>query len=189
MTPESLAWTDRLRALRPVAYRMLGWVRMLALLSAAAALVLLWLLVGGWLFAGSGRTALSLAVLAALLVPAAGTALAVWSVRGLLALPERLAALPGQAAGAARTSASDLAAARQGGSAVGRATGFLGVLWRLRRVVLDARGTLLRIGGLARFARFGSFGFVFFLGTAFLLNFAVIGLALAAILLRVTGVT
>lgn len=149
--------------------RLLRRVVVLAVVSAGSAGVL-WLLVfGGGVGAGAGRTVGALLALALLLLPAAGTALAVRAVRALLALPG--------------TVASEVRVAFQRGRLSGRSRliGFIGVVWRLRALVVASRGVLF---GLARLVKLP---LVLGLIAAFLANFVVIaaaGLAVAVWLIR-----
>lgn len=149
-------------------------MRGLALLSAAAALLLWSILYAG----GLGRTPLhtlaSLLALGVLLLPAAGTALAVGALRDLFTLPQRLRALPNKAA---RVAVPARRAGTKRQRPLRRLVGFVGVLWRLRGAVRAPRGAAVGALGLARLARLGSLSFALLLTVAFLLNFVIIGAA------------
>ncbi len=179
----------RLRGLVPGVQSLIGKVRVVGVVSAVAAVVLWGVLFGGTVWPLSAKTALALAGLGVLLVPAAGTWLAVLTMREVLELPARLRALPGRVLGSAGETATQAASVARspGRHRGGRLIGFFGVLWRLREVVGDTRGTLLRTAALARAARLASLPFALALVAAFALNFVVIAAAVAAVLVALAG--
>lgn len=176
---------DRLRGLLPLVQRLVGKVRAVGMVSAVAAVVLWAVLFGAVVWPLSLKTAGAVVVLLVLWLPAAGTWLAVLTMREVLALPDRLRALPGRvldSAGETVAHAADVARPSDGTPRSGRLLGFFGVLWRLREVVGDTRGTLMRTVALARAARLASLPFVLLLLGAFALNFVVIAAASLAVL-------
>ncbi|MEM1042126.1 MAG: hypothetical protein AAGI91_05800 [Bacteroidota bacterium] len=185
-TPEpEAASLSRLQRLVPLVQRLVGKVSAVGRVSAVAALVLWGVLCGAAVWPLSARTVLAVVVLGVLLVPAAGTWLAVATMREVLELPARLRALPGRVLGATGETiaeAASVARPPEGEQRSGRLLGFFGVLWRLREVVGDTRGTLLRTVALARAARLASLPFVLVLVAAFALNFVVIAVAVAVVL-------
>jgi hypothetical protein len=164
---------------------LIGTVRLVGVVSAGAAVVLWAVLLGEAAWPLSGRTLAALVALAVLLVPAAGTFLAVLTLDEVLDLPGRLRALPG----AVRDSASEASGHVSGSSMVerrgrvGRLLGVFGVLWRLRGVVGDTQSSWLKTLALVRFARLASLPFALALVAAFALNFVVITAAFFAVLL------
>ncbi len=146
------------------------------MVSAVAAVALWGIWLGAAVWPLSAKTPFAVLALGVLLVPAAGTWLAVGTLREVLDLPARLRAVPG----AVRETAAEAASRASGSSTEGRAgrlVGVVGVLWRLRGVVLDTRGSWLRTVALARFARLASLPFALALVAAFGLNFVVIAVA------------
>lgn len=187
--PASSGLTDRLRGILPIVRGVIGKVRAVGIVSAVAAVVLWAVLFGGVLWPLSGRTLGALVALGVLLVPAGGTLLAVLTLNEVLDLPNRLRSLPGQvrdSASEAATGAADVV--RPGGPKRSRRLfGFVGVLWRLRGVMGDSRGTLARTVALARAARLASLPFVLVLVAAFVLDFVVIAAAVVAVLIALVG--
>ena len=183
-TPAPPGFTERLGSMLPLVRGLIGKVRAIGVASAVAAVVLWAVLFGGVLWPLTVRTAGALVALGLLLVPAGGTLLAVLTLNEVLDLPNRLRALPGQvrdSAAATATGAADVV--RPGESKRSRRLfGFVGVLWRLRGVMGDSRGTLARTVALARAARLASLPFVLALVVAFALDFVVIAAAVVAVL-------
>jgi hypothetical protein len=179
--------TDRLRGVLPLVRGVVGKVRAVGIASAVAAVVLWLVLFGGVLWPLTVRTAGALVALGILLVPAGGTLLAVLTLNEVLDLPNRLRALPGQvrdSATEAATGAADVV--RPGESKRSRRLfGFVGVLWRLRGVMGDSRGTFARTVALARAARLASLPFVLVLVAAFALDFVVIAAAVVAVVVAI----
>lgn len=176
---------ERVRSLTPTVQGLVGKVRAVGIASALAAVVLWAIVFGASAWPISGEAALAYVALAVLLVPAVGTFVAVLTLREVLALPERLRSLPGTLRDTAvdvKDRAASVARPEEGRSRTGRALGFFGVLWRLRGLVEDTRGSWLRTIALARFARLASLPFFLWLLTAFALNFAVIAAAAVAVL-------
>jgi hypothetical protein len=175
---------DRVRGLVPIVRGLIGKVQTVGVASAGAAVVLWVILFGDAAWPLSAQTLVALLVLAVLLVPAAGTFLAVLTLREVLDLPGRIRALPG----AVRESASEASghvtgsAVSEGRGRTGRLLGFFGVLWKLRGIVEETRGSWLKTLALARFARLASLPFALALVGAFALNFLVIAAACVAVL-------
>ncbi len=163
---------------------VIGKVRGVGIVSAVAAVVLWAVLFGGVVWPLSVRTVAALLALGVLLVPAGGTLLAVLTLNEVLDLPNRLRALPGQVRDSAVDAAEGTAdVVRPGGPKRSRRLfGLFGVLWRLRGVMGDSRGTLARTVALARAARLASLPFVLALVAAFALDFVVIVAAVVAVL-------
>lgn len=183
--PPDPTLVDRVRGLMPVVRGLVGTVRTVGIVSAVSAVVLWALLFGAMAWPLTGRSLVAFGVLAVLLVPAAGTFVAVLTLREVLALPDRLRAVPG----ALRETAVDVkdraATVAAPGGTRQRALGFFGVLWRLRGIVEETRGSWLRTLALARFARLASLPFVLGLLGAFALNVVVIAAAVVAVLVAV----
>lgn len=176
---------DRVRGITPAVRGLVGKVRAVGVVSAVAAVVLWAILFGASAWPISGEAALAYVALAVLLVPAAGTFVAVLTLREVLALPDRLRSLPGtlrETAVDVKGRAAAVTLPAEGRSRTGRALGFFGVLWRLRGLAEDTRGSWLRTLALARFARLASLPFFLWLLAAFALNFAVIAAAVVAVL-------
>jgi hypothetical protein len=136
----------------------------------------------------SAQTLVALLVLGVLFVPAAGTFLAVLTLREVLDLPGRIRALPGAVRESASEAGTHLAGAEGAEGAEKqrrsqRLLGFFGVLWKLRGIVEETRGSWLKTLALARFARLASLPFALALVGAFALNFLVIAAAFVAVLL------
>ncbi len=164
---------------------LVGKVRAVGVVSAVAAVALWAVGFSTLVWPLSVKTLGALLALAVLLAPAAGTFLAVGTLREVLDLPSKIRSLPGSvrdaaAETAARASAAVAPAAGRGRSR--RLAGFFGVLWRLRGIVQDTRGSWLRTLALARFARLASLPFAFGLVAAFALNFVVIAVAVAVLI-------
>jgi hypothetical protein len=162
----------------PAVHRLIGKVQAVGVVSAGAAVVLWALLLGATAWPLSLQTVLVLVVLGILLIPAAGTFVAVGVLREVIALPGRLRALPG----AVRESALEAREQAAGEGRSRRLIGFFGVLWRLRGIVADTQSSWLQTLALARFARLASLPFALALVGAFALNFAVIAAAVVAVL-------
>lgn len=176
---------ERVRGLTPAVQGLVGKVRAVGAVSAVAAVVLWAVVFGAHAWPLTAEAALAYVALAVLLVPAAGTFVAVLTLREVLALPDRLRSLPGTLRGTAvdvKDRAASVARPADGRSRTGRALGFFGVLWRLRGIVGETRGSWLRTLALARFARLASLPFFLWLLAAFALNFAVIAAAAVAVL-------
>lgn len=176
---------ERVRGLTPTVRGLIGKVRAVGVVSAVAAVVLWAVVFGSSAWPVTGEAVLAYVALAVLLVPAAGTFVAVLTLREVLALPDRLRTLPGtlrSTAADVKDRAASVARPEEGRSRTGRALGFFGVLWRLRALVEDTRGSWLRTLALARFARLASLPFFLWLLVAFALNFAVIAAAVVAVL-------
>ena len=176
-TPDP-AVLDRVRGMLPAVHRLIGKVQAVGVVSAGAAVVLWALLLGATAWPLSLQTVLVLVVLGILLIPAAGTFVAVGVLREVIALPGRLRALPG----AVRESAVEAREQAAGEGRSRRLIGFFGVLWRLRGIVADTQSSWLQTLALARFARLASLPFALALVGAFALNFAVIAAAVVAVL-------
>lgn len=175
---------ERVRGLAPTVSGLIGKVRVVGVVSALAAIVLWALVFGASAWPVSGEAVLAYVALGALLVPAAGTFVAVLTLREVLALPDRLRSLPGtlrESAADVKDRAASVARPAEGRSRTGRALGFFGVLWRLRGLVEESRGSWLRTLALARFARLASLPFFLWLLVAFALNFVVIAAAAVAV--------
>src|SRR5690606_16176280 len=95
---------ERVRGLAPTVRGLIGKVRAVGAASAVAAVVLWAILFGASAWPISAEAVLAYVALAVLLVPAAGTFAAVLTLRDVLALPDRLRAVPG----ALRESAVDV---------------------------------------------------------------------------------
>lgn len=176
--PPDPALLDRVRGVLPVVHSLIGKVQAVGMVSAGAAVVLWAVLFGTRAWPLSIQTGLVLFVLGVLLIPAAGTFLAVGVLREVIALPGRLRALPG----AVRDSAVVAREQAAGGGRSRRLVGFFGVLWRLRGIVADTQSSWLQTLALARFARLASLPFALALVGAFALNFAVIAAAVVVVL-------
>jgi len=178
---------DRVRGIVPVVRGLIGVVQRVGIVSVGAAILLWVILFAEAVWPPSLYTALAIFALGVLLMPAVGTFLAVLTLGEVLDLPTRLRALPGVVRETASEVESHLAesdAAEERSRRV-RMMGFFGVLWRLRGIVEDTRGSWLSTLALARFARLASLPFAFSLVAAFALNFAVIAAALVAALLTI----
>lgn len=178
---------DRVRGLVPIVRGLIGKVETVGVVSAVAAVVLWVILLGDAAWPLSAQTLVALIGLVVLLIPAAGTFLAVLTLREVLDLPARLRALPGAVRESASEAGSHLADVA-GGKAQRRSLrvfGFFGVLWKLRGIVEETRGSWLKTIALARFARLASLPFALALVGAFALNFVVIAAAFVAVLLVV----
>ena len=173
---------DRVRGLVPVVRSLIGKVRAVGIVSAVAAVALWAVLFGDAAWPPSVKTLGALLALGALLIPAAGTFLAVGTLGEVLGLPARLRSLPGAVRESASGMAEQAAAPAKGRGRAGRLVGVFGVLWQLRGVVLSARGSWLRTLALARFARLASLPFALGMVVAFALNFAVIAAAIVALI-------
>lgn len=176
---------DGVRGLVPIVRGLIGKVRAVGVVSAGAAVVLWVILFGEAAWPLSGQTLVALVGLAVLLVPAAGTFLAVLTLREVLDLPGRIRALPGavrETASEAGSQLADVAGAEKQRRSQ-RVLGFFGVLWRLRGIVEETRGSWLKTLALARFARLASLPFALALVGAFALNFVVIAAAALAVVL------
>jgi len=176
---------ERVRGIAPTVRGLVGKVRAVGVASAVAAVVLWAILFGASAWPISAEAVLAYVALAVLLVPAAGTFAAVLTLRDVLALPDRLRAVPGalrESAVDVREHAASVVRPGEGQSRTGGALGFFGVLWRLRGLVEESRGSWLRTLALARFARLASLPFFLWLLAAFALNFAVIAAAAVAVL-------
>lgn len=175
---------ERVRGIAPTVRGLIGKVRAVGAASAVAAVVLWAILFGARAWPLTDQSFIAFVALAVLLVPAAGTFAAVLTLREVLALPDRLRALPGtlrESAVDVKDRAASVASPADGRSRTGRALGFFGVLWRLRGLVEESRGSWLRTLALARFARLASLPFFLWLLAAFALNFAVIAAAAVAV--------
>lgn len=184
-TPASPGLSDRVRGILPLVRGVVGKVRAVGIASAVAAVVLWGVLFGGAAWPLSVQTVGALLVLAVLLLPAGGTLLAVLTLNEVLDLPSRLRSLPRQVrdtAVEATGSAADVVRPAEGQKRSRRLFGFFGVLWRLRGVMGESRGTLARTVALARAARLASLPFVLVLLGAFALDFVVIAAAVVAVL-------
>jgi hypothetical protein len=181
-SPPDPAVLDRVRGVLPTVRGLIGKVRAVGVVSAGAAVVLWAILFGASAWPLSFQTVLALFVLGVLLLPAAGTFLAVATLREVLALPDKIRALPG----AVRESALEAkghAGGAQGRSRSRRLWGVFGVLWRLRGIVMDTQGSWLQTLALVRFARLASLPFALGLVVLFALNFVVLAAAVLAGLL------
>jgi hypothetical protein len=176
---------DRVRGLVPIVRGLIGKVQAVGVVSAGAAAVLWVILFGDAAWPLSAQTLVALLVLGVLFVPAAGTFLAVLTLREVLDLPGRIRSLPGAVRDSASEAGSQLAdvAGAEGQRRSQRVFGFFGVLWRLRGIVEETRGSWLKTLALARFARLASLPFALALVGAFALNFLVIAAAFVAVLL------
>lgn len=177
---------DRVRGVTPVVRGLIGKVRAVGMASAGAAVVLWAVLFGASAWPVTAETVAALLVLGVLLGPAAGTFLAVLTLREVLDLPARLRSLPGalrETAVEVKDRAATVAGASEGRGRAGRVLGFFSVLWRLRGIVEDTRGSWLRTLALARFARLASLPFALGLLAAFALNFVVIAAVVVAVLI------
>lgn len=178
---------DRVRGLTPVVRGLVGKVRTVGIASAISAVVLWVILFGAMAWPLTNQSYVAFVALAVLLVPAAGTFVAVLTLREVLDLPNRLRALPGTV----RETALDVkdravsVAVPDGAGRGQRTLGFFSVLWRLRGIVEDTRGSWLRTLALARFAKLASLPFVLGLLGAFALNVVVIAAAVLAVLVAV----
>ena len=183
-TPDSTL-LDRVRGIVPIVRGLIGKVRAVGIVSAGAAVVLWAILLGDAVWPLSAQTLLAIIALAVLLVPAAGTFLAVLTLREVLDLPGRIRALPGAVRDSATEAGSQLAdvAGAETQRRSRRVLGFFGVLWRLRGIVEETRGSWLKTLALARFARLASLPFALALVGAFALNFVVIAAAVLAVVL------
>ena len=176
---------DRVRGLVPIVRGLIGKVQAVGVVSAGAAVVLWGILLGDMAWPLSAQTLVALLVLGVLFVPAAGTFLAVLTLREVLDLPGRIRALPGAVRESASEAGTHLAGA-EGAEKQRRSQrllGFFGVLWKLRGIVEETRGSWLKTLALARFARLASLPFALALVGAFALNFLVIAAAFVAVLL------
>lgn len=184
-TPPDPTLLSRVRKLAPVIRGLVGTVRLVGIVSAGAAVVLWGVLFGEAAWPLTGQALVALIALAVLLVPAAGTFLAVLTLNEVLDLPSRLRALPGAVRETASEASGHLAgsAAVENQGRVGRLLGVFGVLWRLRGVVGDTQSSWLKTLALVRFARLASLPFALALVAAFALNFVVIVAAFFAVLL------
>lgn len=171
---------DRVRGVLPVVRGLIGKVRAVGAVSAVAAVVLWAVLFGAAVWPVTLKTLGALVALGILLVPAAGTFLAVGVLREVIALPGRLRALPEAVRDSAREAREHASA--EGQSRSRRLVGFFGVLWRLRGIVGDTQSSWLQTLALARFARLASLPFALGLVVAFALNFVVIAVAAVAVL-------
>ncbi len=182
--PPDPTLVERVRGIAPTVRGLIGKVRAVGIVSAVAAVVLWAILFGASAWPISAESVLAVVALAVLLVPAAGTFAAVLTLREVLALPDRLRAVPGTLRESA-VDVKDRAAAvvhpAEGRSRTGRALGFFGVLWRLRGLAGETRGSWLRTLALARFARLASLPFFLWLLAAFALNVVVIAAAAVAV--------
>lgn len=179
------ALVERVRGLTPVVRGLVGKVRAVGVVSAVAAVVLWAVLFGAMAWPLTDQSLIAFVALGVLFVPAAGTFVAVLTLREVLALPDRLRALPGtlrETATDVKDRATSVAGSAEGQSRGRRALGFFGVLWRLRGIVEETRGSWLRTLALARFARLASLPFFLWLLGAFALNFVVIAAAAVAVL-------
>ena len=177
---------DRVRGITPTVQRLVGHVRTVGVVSAVAAVVLWAVLFWGMAWPLSDQSPLAFVALAVLLVPAVGTFVAVLTLREVIDLPNRLRALPGtvlNTVGEVKDEAVSVAGPAKGRGRGTRALGFFGVLWRLRGIVEDTRGSWLRTIALARFAKLASLPFFLWLLGAFALNFVVIAVAAVAVLI------
>ena len=183
--PPDTDMVERVRGIVPIALRLVGKVKTIGIVSALAALVLWAILFGSMAWPLTNQSPLAYVALLALLAPAAGTFIAVLTLREVIDLPNRLKALPGKLSSTVGDVASE--ATTVAGSAAGgkgkRALGFFGLLWKLRGIVEDTRGSWLRTIALARFAKLASLPFFLWLLGAFALNFVVIAAAALAVLL------
>lgn len=173
---------DRVRGVAPVVRGLIGKVRAVGMVSAGAAVVLWAILFGASAWPVTMETVAALLVLGVLLGPAAGTFLAVLTLREVLGLPARLRSLPGTVRDTALEAKEHAAGSSERQGRAGRVLGFFGVLWRLRGIVEDTRGSWLRTLALARFARLASLPFALGLLAAFALNVVVIAAAVVAML-------
>jgi hypothetical protein len=168
----------RLGALQRGVQGLAGKVRNLAVLSALSALWLWWMMCGGLVWPLSARVLLALPVLFLLLVPAGATFLAWLSLEDVLALPDKLTAIPDEA----RDHVEELAAPAEVGR-TRRLLGFFVTVWRIRAFLLGSRDTLLKTVALARAARLLSLPFVLLVLGAFVLDFVLIAIAALVLLL------
>jgi len=184
-TPVDRTLLDRVRGLVPIVRGLIGKVQAVGVVSAGAAVVLWVILLGDVAWPLSAQTLVALLGLGVLLVPAAGTFLAVLTLREVLDLPGRIRSLPGAVRESASEAGSQLAdvAGADGQRRSQRVFGFFGVLWRLRGIVEETRGSWLKTLALARFARLASLPFALALVGAFALNFVVIAAAVLALVL------
>lgn len=181
-SPPDPVLLDRVRGVLPVVRRGIGTVRAVGVASAVAAAVLWAVVFGTRVWPPSAMTLAAVLVLGVLLVPAAGTFLAVLTLREVLDLPARLRALPSAVRDSAREAQVRVT---DGEGRARRMFGVFGVVWRLRGIVMDTHGSWLQTLALARFARLASLPFALGLLVAFALNFVVIAAAVVAVLLVV----
>ena len=184
--PES-GLVERVRSVTPVVQRVIGKVKGVGIASALAAVVLWAVLFWQTAWPLSDQSPVAFFFLVLLLLPALGTFVAVLTLREVLDLPNRIKALPDTL----RSTVGDLSGeatavtSSASGSKGKRALGFFGLLWKLRGIVEDTRGSWLRTIALARFAKLASLPFFLWLLGAFALNFVVIAAAALAVLLAV----
>lgn len=178
------ALLDRVRGITPTVQRLVGKVKTVGIVSALAALVLWAVLFWQMAWPLTDQSPLAFVALLVLLAPAVGTFIAVLTLREVIDLPNRLRSLPDtlrDTVGDVKDEAVNVAGSGTGRSRGKRALGFFGVLWKLRGIVEDTRGSWLRTIALARFAKLASLPFFLWLLGAFALNFVVIAAAALAV--------
>lgn len=145
---------------------------MLAAVSSVAAAVLWWIVAGRFAAAGQVTWWLAGIALVPLLLPAAGTWLAVDTVRGVLRLPDVLRGMLSES----KTQATVVRAEK----GTTRAVGFVRLLWALRALATDAHGKAIAALALFRLSRLP---LLLAAVAAFALNLVVILAAAVAVLI------
>ncbi|MEM9997400.1 MAG: hypothetical protein AAF809_06830 [Bacteroidota bacterium] len=163
---------SRLDRLQGLVERTLRRTLMLAAVSSVAAAVLWWIVAGRFAAAGQVTWWLAGIALVPLLLPAAGTWLAVDTVRGVLRLPDVLRGMLSES----KTQATVVRAEK----GTTRAVGFVRLLWALRALATDAHGKAIAALALFRLSRLP---LLLAAVAAFALNLVVILAAAVAVLI------
>ena len=140
---EKRGWRTRLGRILPFVHGFARTLQGIGIVSAFSAVLIVGVVwYQGWLgVVASWFDAIVLGLL--LMIPAGAAFLAAWSIRGLLQLPADLRQTAVETAG-------HLKSTRHKDQ---RSVGLLRSIWGLRKLVLDSRGALASVAGLARLAR------------------------------------